>query len=408
MSYALTATSEAGKRFQTACESVVETLRGRADEADRLAQVEAANFADLQAAGIAGAFVPEDLGGMGLSSVHDWMAGIAALARGDGSTAIAINMHLSVSRGMAGPYTAAVAAGKDAAGLAAPLKAIAAGKMLVCATATERGTDNLHPLTEATPVDGGWAINGTKMFVTMSPIATHLGMNLRMRDDDGDHLVTTLMPMDTPGIQQQNDWDALGMRASGSQSVRFEDVRVGKSALRRLGAWGEWSARVLVNRTLGNLTLVAAFLGIAEHARELALAHVGKSTRVDQTVSESAGVRNLVGEMEIETAKCQAILRASGALMDERLAEFPGGEMPLEHAHELMKDYQAAKWVTNRGAIDIVSMAMDLCGGAGFMNTNTLARLYRDVRAGPFMQPFAAAEIRDYVGRVALGQPPKD
>jgi alkylation response protein AidB-like acyl-CoA dehydrogenase len=73
-----------------------------------------------------------------------------------------------------------------------------------------------------------------------------------------------------------------------------------------------------------------------------------------------------------------------------------------------MKDYQAAKWVVNRGAIDIVSKAMDLFGGAAYMATQPLARLYRDVRAGPFMQPFAAAEVRQYVGRVALGQLPED
>ena len=78
----------------------------------------------------------------------------------------------------------------------------------------------------------------------------------------------------------------------------------------------------------------------------------------------------------------------------------------LESAHRLMQAYQAAKWTVNRGAIDIVSKAMDLAGGSGYMSSSPLARLYRDVRAGPFMQPHAATDIRTYVGQVALERYP--
>ena len=89
--------------------------------------------------------------------------------------------------------------------------------------------------------------------------------------------------------------------------------------------------------------------------------------------------------------------------MVDRLMEEHGVEAPpLEAAHALMKDFQAVKWVVNKGAIDIVSKAMDVAGGAGYLNRGPLARLYRDVRAGPFMQPFAPTEARDYVGKVAL------
>ena len=68
-----------------------------------------------------------------------------------------------------------------------------------------------------------------------------------------------------------------------------------------------------------------------------------------------------------------------------------------------MRDYQCAKWIVNQNALHIVSRAMDVCGGGAFMSGHELSRLYRDVRAGPFMQPFSPTEAREYIGRIALG-----
>ena len=58
-------------------------------------------------------------------------------------------------------------------------------------------------------------------------------------------------------------------------------------------------------------------------------------------------------------------------------------------------------------AISIVSKAMDVVGGGAFMSGNELSRLYRDVRAGPFMQPFAPYEALEFIGKVTLGEPPQ-
>ena len=146
-----------------------------------------------------------------------------------------------------------------------------------------------------------------------------------------------------------------------------------------------------------------AFLGIAEHAYEIAIDAMRKQKRLGQPVSESPGVQQTVGEMTIELAKCQSILQQAGIRVDEWLAEAAINPPTKASAHNLMKDYQSAKWVVNRGAIEIVDKAMDLVGGGGFMNSHPLARLYRDVRAGPFMQPHSPTEIRSYVGQVALG-----
>ena len=411
MTYSIEPKTAAGARTVEAAKKLIPDLSSRAANADEQNAVCQENFDDLISSGVACAFVPEELGGFGLKSIHDWILTIVTLGRGDASTAIAINMHMGVSRGMALAYNHAkgsVSKQSNIDHLAAPLRKLAAGEMLICATATEPGTDNLHPLTEATADGDNWRINGRKIFVTMSPIATHLGMNLRMRDDDGDHLVTTLLPMDTPGLIQQDDWDALGMRGSGSQSVVFDNVQIPARAIRKLGPWGKWSVGMLMNRAVANLPLVGAFLGIAEAAYGLSIEKLANQTRVGRNVVDFSGVQNLVGEMDIELAKCRAILSVAATGMDDFVTTHQSQPPSMEEAHNLMKDYQAAKWVVNRGAIDIVSYAMDLMGGSGYNNVHPLARMYRDVRAGPFMQPFAPTEAREYVGKVALQQWPEE
>jgi len=410
MSFELVPRTAPGAIVVAAAESLVETFAERAAAADAENEMCSENFDDLLTRGISSAFVPEEIGGVGLESIHDWILTIATLARGDASTAIAITMHHAIGRRMAQMYALA----KSDLGpnhertkeLAEPLRKMLAGEMLICATATEAGTDNLHPVAEVVPDSDGWRLNGHKIFVTMSPLATHVSTVVRVRDDDGDHMANIVLPMDTPGLVPQNDWDALGMRSSGSQSVVFKDVLVPESALGRMGPWGKWSLQYLEFRAIANIVLVGAFLGIAEAAHDIALTKLQTRSRVGQLAVEQSGIQNLVGEMALELAQCRAVLGAAAVQMDEYCERHSTSPASMEEAHGLMNDYQIAKWTVNRGAIGVVSKAMDLLGGSGYTNSDPLARLYRDVRAGPFMQPFGPAELREYVGQVTLGQYP--
>ena len=160
---------------------------------------------------------------------------------------------------------------------------------------------------------------------------------------------------------------------------------------------------MLVNRTLANVPLVGAFLGIAETA--MALAVEGRK-KAEDTASRP-GVANVLAEMEILLATSQGILGRYGEDLVRFMRETNYGvDATFKQGHEIMKDYQSAKWVVNRNVIDIVSPTMDLSGGGGFMARNPLSRLYRDVRAGPFMQPYSPNDARDYVGNVLLGTHP--
>ena len=402
--------TEPGKRFIQIVEDHLETFRGRAQEHDLAGTFPTENVEDLKQSGAIAAFVPTELGGLGLDSVHDWAVAMERLGRADASTAIGLNMHLGISRNLARGWRAAKARGDQASSkrLGGMLGAIVAGRLVICATATEPGTDFLRPNTTATANEDGYLINGRKIFVTMSPVATLYALNVKVEGDgvgQDDKMGFAFVPAGTLGLEPQGDWDALGMRGSGSQSVVFSSCQVAHGAIQIAGPWGGWNEGLLMGRTLGNLTLVAVFLGIAERARELAIAAALTQTKpkLNGPIAGSSGVQHLVGETDIELWAARSLLGDVAGRIDGILEEHNGETPSLEVAHACMRDYQCAKWVVNRSAMRIVSRSMDIVGGGAFMAKSELSRLYRDVRAGPFMQPFSPTEAREYVGQIALG-----
>ena len=404
-------TTAAGQRFAELAAAHAASFAPQAAAHDTAGTLPEENYREMKRSGFLAAFVPAELGGLGLESVHDWCVGLERLGRGDPSTAIAVNMHFISVRNVAERWRGARAAG-DVSGeerAAEPLKAVASGVLVFCGTATEPGTDNLRPRTTATRIDDGWSITGRKIFVTLSPIADVCMMNVRVTDGGIDKIAFAAVPVNSPGFVPQGDWDALGMRASGSQSVVFDDCRVPEHAVTIASAWGRWSPGLLLGRTVGNLTLVAVFLGIAERARELAVATARSETKekLGGTSGLAPGVQHLLGEIDIELAASRAVLSVTARDLDALLARGGGGQLTLDEGHTIMRDYQCAKWTVNQNAISIVSKAMDVVGGGAFMTRHELSRLYRDVRAGPFMQPFSPTELHQYVGQVAAGIPPE-
>jgi len=103
----------------------------------------------------------------------------------------------------------------------------------------------------------------------------------------------------------------------------------------------------------------------------------------------------------------RALLERTTTLIDEVICDGPTVDATLERLREVDHQFQCAKLVVNRKAIDVVDRALTLSGGMGYMTKSPLARLYRDVRAGPFMQPFSPNEAHEFIGRVSLGLDPE-
>ncbi len=400
-----------GERMVELAERHAGELAERAEGHDRQATYPVDNIADMQESGLLSACVPAELGGLGVASVHDLAVGINRLARGDGSTALAANMHLAACWRLARSWSAARQAGDPAAdGLAEGLAQFRDGEVLSSSAAAEAGTAPGYCRTTARRVDGGWVVDGRKAFATSSPAASALSVFVRAVDVDGqEQLGVARVPRGAAGLEICDDWDGLGMRASGSGNLVLEGCFVPEDMLSLFGPLGATSPAMIQVTLFGLPGLVGAFLGIAEAAHSLALDHVTtrQSAPSGRMMAERHGVQHLVAESEIDLAAARAMLQRSLAAIDSFfVAATQGAEATQEDLQHLMKDFQCTKWFVNRKAIDIVDRALTATGGAGYLNTHPLSRLYRDVRAGPFMQSFSPNEAFEYIGKVGLGLDP--
>ena len=399
MSMELTAKTAAGRALVATAERLAEDFAVRAAAHDRDGSYPFESIDSLRHAGYFAAPVPEELGGLGVSSIHDVIVASGRLARGDASVAIGVNMHLVVVLSVARRWRLARAAGnaRRERAFAGSLRRIASDGIVMAAAMSERGQDLTRPVTEAVRTDGGWRIDGHKIFCTMAPAATILLTSVRFADDDGvERYAYVEIPADAPGVRINDDWDALGMRASGSHSVTFDGVELPAAALR--GGFPTGRPVPYLERNLpSGLFHASASLGIAEAA-------FARAARPDR-INGDARAPMLVAESAIDLTASRATISRAAALIDEHHAANPTADGTDEEITALFAEGQAAKTFVNEAATRVVDRALALSGGAGYLNGSPLARAYRDVRAGAFMHPLGANRAYDFLADVALGRP---
>ncbi|MGB0096315.1 MAG: acyl-CoA dehydrogenase family protein [Solirubrobacteraceae bacterium] len=396
----LTAHTEAGARLLAIAEELSPQLAARAAEHDRDGTYPFEAIDALKAAGYFAAPVPVELGGLGVSSAHDTVVASSRLARGDASVAIGVNMHLVAVLNMERRRQVAVAAGaqRRARAFASSLEQIARDGVVLAAAISERGQDLTRPGTVATRTESGWRIDGRKLFCTMSPAATDLYVAVTYADGDGlQRYAYAMVATDAPGVVVRDDWDALGMRASGSNSISLEGVELPESGVR--GGFLAGDPLPYMERNLvAGLFHAAASLGIAESAD--AIARHGIAGRING----DARPRMQVADNTIDLAASRGVISRAATLIDEHRATNPASDGGAEEVEALFAEAQAAKAFVNEAASRIVDRALALSGGAGYVNGSALARAYRDVKAGSFMHPLGANRAYDYLGHVALGE----
>lgn len=408
---ALAPRTEAGARFAALADEHAAAAASRAAKHDEAGTFPIETFDEMRASGFLGALVPAALGGLGVTSVHDWVVGMNRLGRGDGSTGIASNMHLGGTFGLARMRDAMVRSGATETPFDTMLQR-KVSKEIGCAPLTERGTTLSHPLlTAVRRDDGSWILNGRKVFGTLSPAADLFSVTALVEEDGQRRVAMCSVRRNTPGLTVADNWDALGMRASGSNDVVFENCVVPAAAVIPTHPWGTMPDTVKVTVIAQVSGLLGVFLGIAEAARTEAFALVKTRTKQPsgRPLAEHAGVQRHAAAIEVDLAASRAMLERVTTLLDDYLETHSAFSDDSASVQELFVEFQATKLVLNRKAIDVVDNALTMSGGAGYMNGTLLGRLYRDVRAGPFMQSYSPNEALEFIGPVALGlEPPED
>jgi alkylation response protein AidB-like acyl-CoA dehydrogenase len=304
----LTARTDAGARLLAIAEEISEEISARAAEHDRDGSYPFEAIDALKTAGYFVAPVPAELGGLGVSSAHDLVVASSRLGRGDASVAIGVNMHLVAVLNMERRRRVALAAGSErrARAFASSLEQIARDGVVLAAAISERGQDLTRPATSATRTASGWRIDGRKLFCTMSPAATDLYVALTYVDGAGvERYAYAMVPTDAPGVVVHDDWDALGMRASGSNSITLDGVELPEAAVRggfRAGDPLPYMERNLVS----GLFHAAASLGIAESADAIARRDIiGR-------INGDARPRMQVADNAVDLAAARGVLSRAG------------------------------------------------------------------------------------------------
>jgi alkylation response protein AidB-like acyl-CoA dehydrogenase len=346
------------------------------------------DFDELKAAGYLKMAVPRELGGLGMS-LAEVCQEQRRLAYRAPATALAVNMHL---------YWTGVAADMRRMGdssLEWLLREAAAGEVFAAGHG-EAGND--LPLFLSTArvekVDGGYKYSGHKMFGSLTPVWTRLGVHGLYAGPDGPQIVHAFMPRDTTGYTIKDTWDTLGMRATKSDDTILDGAFVPDKYIARVLPAGAADLFVLSVFAWAEPTFANIYYGLAKRAMDLAVEGVKKRTSlaVTRSMAYHPEIQHCIAEMALE-------LEAIGPHIDQVARDWSEG---VDHGGLWPMKLVAAKHHSVEGAKKVVDLALTTSGGSGMFKRNELERLYRDVRCGGF-HPANSPLVHEIVGKTMLG-----
>jgi alkylation response protein AidB-like acyl-CoA dehydrogenase len=378
----------------------MEKFGPRAARHDRDASFPTANYEDLRAAGLLAICVPKAHGGLG-ADYSTYMLTAAEIGRYCGSTALTFNMHVCSCL-----WTGALA--DELEMTAADRREHERRRALHYTRIVEQGKVYAQPFSEAGPaaagvvpfatkataVEGGWRVDGKKIFASLSGHADYYGV-LCTEDKEGQSVRDTLylaVPADAEGVRVVGDWDPLGMRATVSRNLLFENTQIGEDAqLMPRGVYYQAATRwphIF-------LTLTAAYMGIAQAAYDFTVRYLRGEAPGTPPVK-----RRMYPTKQIAVAEMRLRLEQTKALWFQAI-----GEARVDPTKDQVLRVYAAQHTVMENANELCRLALRTCGGQAMLKALPLERLYRDSRCGSLMLPWTAEICLDRIGREALYEP---
>jgi alkylation response protein AidB-like acyl-CoA dehydrogenase len=371
----------------------------RAAQWDQEASFPFANYEDLRDAGFLRLCVPTSHGGLG-ADYATYMMVAAEIGRFCGATALTWNMHICSTM-----WTGVLADGIPMTD--AQRAEHAARRELHFQRIVDDGAIYAQPFSEGTAaaagrapfgttakkVDGGWLINGRKIWASLSGAADYYG--ILCTEDKGDDLpdardtLYISVPASSEGFSISGEWDPMGMRGTVSRNLAFKDVFVSDAEqLMPRGIYFKgaqtWPAMFF--------TLSPTYLGLANAAYDFTVSYLRGEVPGEPPVKrrQYPTKQIAVAQMRIQLENMKSIF-----------ARAIGEAKPNPSKDEKLRLY-AAHYSVMEGANDIARLAIRTCGGQSMMKHLPLERLYRDSRCGALMLPWTAELILDRMGRETL------
>lgn len=400
----LTADTEEGAAMIEAAERCAREFADGALAHDRAGSFATEHLQALRDCGFLAAPVPAELGGGGVESIHDVVVASSRLARGDVATALGVNMHFAVLLNIRRAWRNAVvtgAVGREQR-LGAILDQIVADALVFASAISEQSPQDLtRPRTTARATGDGWVIDGHKVFATMARSATVINTAVRIVANDGsERYGFALVPAGADGVTFNDDWDAVGMRASDSGSLSLRGVHLDRSQVGGGIPAGAFSTELHEHYLASGTFHAASSLGIAESAHHRTVERLGYR---GEAVLADPHAMSCLADNVVDLTAMQASLELATRRVDSYFEVHGAAGATLDEAQALTASVQAAKAFICAAAQRVTDRALALTGGAGYMAAHPLAKAWRDARAGAFMHPYGANRAYDLVARTALG-----
>jgi hypothetical protein len=325
------------------------------DEAQRFPREVMAKAGEL---GFLGVLIPEELGGAGLGYI-EYVLIVTELSRVDPSVGISVAAHNSLCLNHIFKFGSPEQRERW-------VPRLARGEWIGAWGLTEAGSgsDAAAARTRAVPVDGGWVLNGAKVFCTHGSVGD-VYVILAVTEPDapkGKNLSAFVVERGTPGLRAGKKENKLGIRASDTAEVILEDCFVPAENL--LGERGSGFRQAMAVLDGGRISIGALGLGTALGAFDLSLRYAKERQQFGQPIGGFQAIRFTLAEMATKIQAAEVLLLAAADEADRT------GKMTLQASEAKLFAGEVAVWASER--------AVQIHGGYGFVKDYRAEKFYRD------------------------------